>query len=90
MAAGAAAAAAAATNQEAPAAGGETAQPQTAVPPTATRKLYNLEDTTSKYLEDRYLLIEKINKLENKQLRGIVPIVKPQRSTADGSKNDDN
>ena len=48
---------------------------QPASAPT-TRKLYDLNDPNQRYMEDRYLLIGKINKLENKQLRGIVPIVK--------------
>lgn len=63
----------------------ETAQGQNV--PTA-RKLYDLQDTTSRYMEDRFLLIAKINKLENKQLRGIVPIVKSQNAGAgaDGDK----
>lgn len=67
----------------------ETAQGQNA--PSA-RKLYDLQDTTSRYMEDRFLLIAKINKLENKQLRGIVPIVKSQNTAngADDKKNDDN
>lgn len=58
------------------------------------RKLYDINDIKTPYDDDRYLLIGKINMLENKQLRGIVPIVKSSPSNndknQDNKKNDDN
>ena len=58
------------------------------------RKLYDINDIKTPYEDDRYLLIGKINMLENKQLRGIVPIVKSSPSNndknPDSKKNDDN
>lgn len=45
-------------------------------------KVYDLNDPAP-YEEDRHLLIQKISSLENKQLRGILPIVKEYQPSDD-------
>ena len=40
------------------------------------------ENAATPYDQDRYALIQKINTLDNKQLRGIVPIVKDYQAGA--------
>ena len=42
--------------------------------------LYDLNDVYSPYVDDKHKLIELIGKLDNLQLRGILPIVRQYQS----------
>jgi hypothetical protein len=50
---------------------------------------YNLEDVNQPYLGDKHSLIEKIGRLDNNQLKGIVPIVQQYQMNDQQQNQDD-